>query len=119
MATCPHCGEELPRRSKYPQVSIIARKHPLGNHSPTGKYQVRAMTHTDVWKEVPGKGKKVKYIKEPAVRVDIMHNGWLSGWTFPLSEYIPWIRFNIEGSSQSFGLGSAWAYWQKHGGPSN
>lgn len=115
MSTCPHCGEELPRRSKYPQVSIIARKHPLGAHSPTGKYQVRSMALEEGWEEVPGK--KDKFRKCDLVRVQIMHNGWLQGWAFPLKEYVPWIRFNIEGSSQSFGLGSAWAYWKKHNGP--
>jgi len=116
MSTCPHCGEELPRRSKYPQVSIIARKHPLGFRSPTGKFQVRSMALEEGTMEVPGK--KNKFTKYDMVRVEIMHNGYQAGWAFPLKEYTPWIRFNIEGSSQSFGIGSAWAYWQKHNGPS-
>lgn len=65
--------------------------------------------------EVPGK--KNKFTKYDMVRVEIMHNGYQAGWAFPLHEYTPWIRFNIEGSSQSFGIGSAWAYWKKHNGP--
>jgi len=115
MATCPHCGEQLPRKSKYPQVSIIVRKHPLGFVSPTGKYQVRSMALEEGVEEVPGK--KNKFRKTDLIRVQIMHNGWLQGWAFPLHEYTNWIKFNIGGSSQPFGLGSAWAYWKKHNGP--
>ena len=117
MSTCPHCGEELPRRSKYPQVSIILRKHPLGFRSPTGKFQVRSMALEEGTMEVPGK--KNKFTKYDMIRVEIMHNGYQAGWAFPLKEYTPWIRFNIEGSSQPFGIGSAWAYWQKHNGPAD
>lgn len=65
--------------------------------------------------EVPGK--KNKFRKTELVRVEIMHNGYQAGWSFPLHEYTHWIRFNIEGSSQSLGIGSAWAYWQEHNGP--
>jgi hypothetical protein len=66
--------------------------------------------------EVPGR--KGKYRKYDMIRVQILHGRSLMGWAFPLKEYTNWIRFNIEGSSQSFGIGSAWAYWQKHNGPS-
>ena len=102
---CPKCGYKFPRKSKYPQVSIITRKHPLGFYSPTGKRQVRSM-------ELEMGIDKVAFI-----RVQIMHNGSLMGWAFPLEEYTPWISFNISGTSQRFGIGSAWAYWQKHNGP--
>lgn len=117
MATCPHCGEQLPRKSKYPQVSIIARKHPLGFHSPTGKYQVRSMALEEGVEEVPGK--KNKFRKTDLIRVQIWHNGSLMGWAFPLTEHTEWIRFNIGGTSQSFGIGSAWEYWKKHKGPTS
>jgi hypothetical protein len=106
MAACPHCGKQFPRKSKYPQFSIITRKHPLGFNSPSGKRQVRAMSL------VFGAD------KQEWVRVEVIHNGYQAGWTFPLKEYTEWITFNIEGSSQPFGIGSAWAYWQKHSGPS-
>ena len=59
-----------------------------------------------------------KFRKIDHIRVQIMHNGSLMGWAFPLQEYTSWITFNIGGSRQPFGLGSAWAYWQKNNGPS-